>query len=283
MSASQQLALCDYSQMKLPELASHIWTEADKAKSAMTSAAEHAIRCGSALMSAKEKVPHGSWMKWLNDNTQLSQSTANTYMRVAEANSQRAVNLESIRGALKLLAQDKLEARSDFSEDYVPHDGEELPLPPPAAASAFKAKSAAPVVVEAEIVEPAADDDDGPPALVVDTTKPDIETDGKEEKIGKYTPQFGLQMADLAKRTLDRILPNDTQLAEALEEVIEYAQGRISPNRTAKAAQIDMTNGEGGFPAVIAAMLPHLSKDELSKVMEAAVLQWETLTGGTAR
>lgn len=179
---TKELPLGDYSQMMLPELANHIWDEADKAGASITSAVCHAIKCGAMLQAAKAKVPHGSWMKWVEDNTQLSQATVNTYMRIA-ANSQRAVNLESIRGTLKLLAEDKLEARSDFSESYVPFDGETLPQPEPDVA--FKAKPAPPVVVEADIVEserPTADDAESD-ALVIDGTKPEALTHDEVKRL----------------------------------------------------------------------------------------------------
>jgi hypothetical protein len=290
MTATRELSVGDYSQMKLPELADRIWTEADKAHSAMTSAAEHAIACGSMLQAAKDKVPHGSWMKWLKDNTQLSQSTANTYMRVAEANSQRAVNLESIRGTLKLLAQDKLEARSDFSEDYVPHDGEELPPLTPEAAPAFKAKPTAPVVVEAEVVEPEPADVNEPAPLIVDGTKhrpapappashiPEQEPvvadgpkeDGKTEKqprLSKFIPDDAGRLWRLARTDLDKILKSDRSRERVLREVIEYGQTRLGPKRPV--AEVE----------TITAMLPHLTKDELAKLKRAIAVQWETLTG----
>jgi hypothetical protein len=191
-----------------------------------------------------------------------------------------------------------------------------LPCKLPAPAPAIEAEIVTPsplhrapapaVTVEAEIVEPVTapagepevpedhDEVDEPAALVVDgikeahqpevadTTKPDIETDGKEEEIGKYTPRFGNNMAILARCTLDRVLDQDEHFQRSMDETISYCVTRIC--KTAKKgkgriAQIDMTNGEGGFPAVIAAMLPHLSKDELSKVMGAAVTRWETITG----
>lgn len=91
-------------------------------------------------------------MRWIEDNTTIPHSTVNMFMTLA-SNSQRVENSESIRGALKLLADDKAEVRRrQISETYIPYDGETVlaPAPPP------PRQPSAPVTLEAEIVEPAA-------------------------------------------------------------------------------------------------------------------------------
>ena len=67
----------------------------------------HAERCGRALLSAKEKTPHGQWLAWLGANFNYSQQTASDYMRIADYG--RARNLAeatSIRAALKMISDD---------------------------------------------------------------------------------------------------------------------------------------------------------------------------------
>jgi DNA repair exonuclease SbcCD ATPase subunit len=45
---------------------------------------QSAIEIGRRLHEAKALVPHGSWGKWLHENVNYSQSTANNFMRIAE-------------------------------------------------------------------------------------------------------------------------------------------------------------------------------------------------------
>lgn len=42
--------------------------------------AEHSVRCGKALLAAKEKLRHGEWLHWLSANWMYSQQTASRYM-----------------------------------------------------------------------------------------------------------------------------------------------------------------------------------------------------------
>lgn len=42
------------------------------------------IEIGKRLKLVKEKLPHGDWTKWLNDNFNFTQQTANRFMRVAD-------------------------------------------------------------------------------------------------------------------------------------------------------------------------------------------------------
>ena len=44
---------------------------------------ERAIEAGEALNQAKEKLPHGQWLPWLEKNCLLSERTAQVYMKLA--------------------------------------------------------------------------------------------------------------------------------------------------------------------------------------------------------
>ncbi len=44
---------------------------------------EHYRRAGQMLVEAREQIPHGSWARWLTKNFELSDRTANRYMRLA--------------------------------------------------------------------------------------------------------------------------------------------------------------------------------------------------------
>ena len=54
------------------------------ARSAESSALEHAKRCGELLLAAKAANGHGGWEAWRNENTGIPSSTASLYQRIAE-------------------------------------------------------------------------------------------------------------------------------------------------------------------------------------------------------
>lgn len=94
----------------------------------------YAIEIGRRLTEAKSLLPHGDWGKWLKEEVDFSQSSANNFMRIfeeygddqisifgAQANSQTLGNLPYTK-ALKLLAI-PAEEREEFVEK---HDVEHL-------------------------------------------------------------------------------------------------------------------------------------------------------------
>ena len=96
----------------LPHLATEIDQLHDECKEAQRTAAETARDCGRRLLEAKAIVPHGKWKKWLQENVQPSQRTAERYMLIARrwddiqkaagAKTTRA-SILTIREALRLL------------------------------------------------------------------------------------------------------------------------------------------------------------------------------------
>lgn len=83
----------------LDELAVEIRVELDAVDAAKDTALAHAIRAGELLTQAKKRMGHGAWLPWLKENFAGHYNSAGNYMRLA-ANSQRVVNLGSIREAL---------------------------------------------------------------------------------------------------------------------------------------------------------------------------------------
>ena len=88
----------------------------------------YAVEIGRRLVEAKEVLPHGEWGRWIKENTEFSQSTANNYMKLfdeygasqmtifgAVVNSQTLGNLPYSK-ALALLAVDADE-RENFAEE----------------------------------------------------------------------------------------------------------------------------------------------------------------------
>jgi hypothetical protein len=91
----------------LADLASRI----KAAHHAVGQAMAHAIEAGQLLIEAKKRIPHGNWLSWLEAFCDMSERTAQAYMRVARqlrqldgADPQRAADL-SIRTALKRLSK----------------------------------------------------------------------------------------------------------------------------------------------------------------------------------
>lgn len=79
-----------------------------------------AIEIGRRLHEAKALVPHGSWGKWLKENVNYSQSTANNFMRIAEEfgdSNLQAIGNISYTQAVALLALPS-EEREQFAAEH---------------------------------------------------------------------------------------------------------------------------------------------------------------------
>ena len=79
----------------------------EAAQKAHKSAVAHAVQAGLLLLCAKDEVPHGEWLAWINDNCKFSARTATGYMRLAllpRRKRQRVADL-SLRQALDVLAE----------------------------------------------------------------------------------------------------------------------------------------------------------------------------------
>ena len=94
----------------LSTLAQQINEEHQKVTEALKAGLEHAVRAGELLIQTKEKVAHGKWLPWLEENCKFSERTAQAYMRVArefpKLKAQRVADL-SFRQTIALLQQPK--------------------------------------------------------------------------------------------------------------------------------------------------------------------------------
>jgi hypothetical protein len=99
----------------LPDLAQAIETEHKAAHRAARTALEHALECGRLLIQAKDAVPHGQWLPWLEANVSFGPRQAQKYMRLTDnASALPNTTPEShltIEGALSLLAAPKEDPR----------------------------------------------------------------------------------------------------------------------------------------------------------------------------
>lgn len=115
----------------LTDLAARIRAEQENARLAFRTGIEHALRVGELLLDAKQMVDHGHWSYWLHAHCDLSERTAQGYMRLARnrSNPQLTADL-TISDALKQLAKpepfhiDDASAVIDMAASCLPTDGE---------------------------------------------------------------------------------------------------------------------------------------------------------------
>lgn len=69
----------------LADLAARISAEHEAAENAYQCGVEHALQCGALLLEAKEQVPHGQWLPWLQTNCSVSPRSARLYMQLARS------------------------------------------------------------------------------------------------------------------------------------------------------------------------------------------------------
>ena len=94
----------------LADLAARIRAEHEAATAFLKSGLERAINAGNLLIEAKAQLAHGQWLPWLAEHCQMSERTAQAYMRVARSfgkldeQKRNAVADLSFRDALNSLA-----------------------------------------------------------------------------------------------------------------------------------------------------------------------------------
>src|SRR5262249_48327059 len=90
----------------LNDLAERIKAEQENDRLHARATVEHAFRVGLLLLEAKQMIGHGHWSDWLHIHCDLSERSAQNYMRLARnrENPQLAADL-TIDGALKALAK----------------------------------------------------------------------------------------------------------------------------------------------------------------------------------
>src|SRR5262245_40621328 len=68
----------------LADLAAQIRAEHEATSAALKSSVEHAIKAGDLLLEAKAQIKHGQWLPWLQEHCELSERSAQLYMRIAK-------------------------------------------------------------------------------------------------------------------------------------------------------------------------------------------------------
>lgn len=107
---------------QLDALKQRINEEHRRCEEAVGSALEHAINAGEGLVQMKDNLSHGTWGRWLRENFEGSERTAQAYMRLYRRRDEirnGAADL-SIRGALSSLSVPKPEPVETVEEATVP-------------------------------------------------------------------------------------------------------------------------------------------------------------------
>ena len=95
-----------------------IETITDEILDAKRTGGEAILTIGRCLIEAKDMLPHGEWLPWLNERVELSERTAQKFMRLAQkwSNPSALADLGATK-ALMLLALPE-EERDEFIEDH---------------------------------------------------------------------------------------------------------------------------------------------------------------------
>lgn len=115
----------------LPDLARRINEEHRAVGAALRAGLEHARAAGELLIEAKAKVPYGGWLPWLKANCEVSERTAQAYMRVSrqweeiEAKAQHVADL-TFRDGLELIAEPRGRDGVSSSRDKIAEVAEAL-------------------------------------------------------------------------------------------------------------------------------------------------------------
>lgn len=125
----------------LVKIAKSINADLKKASDCIRKSLLHIRSAGERLIEAKQLVPHGTWLNWLDENTRLKDRTAQLYMQIArdwdqlqslaEANAQNIADL-GLQQAIQLLAKPKCRSNigtSDSSEASFDDDADAFPRP----------------------------------------------------------------------------------------------------------------------------------------------------------
>jgi hypothetical protein len=105
----------------LLHLAERINAEHDQAGAALKAGLLHARSAGDLLLQAKEQLPHGQWLPWLEANVRFSDRTAQAYMRVAR----RWMELEKAQGLADLTFEGGLKLLAAPAEVVLPAESTE--------------------------------------------------------------------------------------------------------------------------------------------------------------
>ncbi len=113
---------------RLVDLATAIDAEHRQAHASFRACVAHALEAGRLLMAAKAAVAHGEWLPWLAANTEVSERTAQAYMRLArelpELDAEKAQRVSDLplRDALAVLSETREDREKAEYGGYALHE-----------------------------------------------------------------------------------------------------------------------------------------------------------------
>jgi hypothetical protein len=187
---------------RLHEIAETVKAEHAEIEIAMRESLARAVKVGELLTEAKQLVKHGEWGKWITDNCQFSERTAQNYMRIHErfpelAKAQPVADL-TYREAVGLLAEPKPDNPLLTYEEF-----EEK----------LKSVDKKPGIILTDEAREMAKELFGVPLDFIENIEPDF-----KEKIRR--------LRELAAECARRVIPG-TYLSTAYPEIIRLEMGRV--------------------------------------------------------
>jgi Protein of unknown function (DUF3102) len=98
----------------LVDLAARIRAEHEAAGGALKRSLQHAIAAGELLLEAKAQLKHGQWLPWLSEHCELSERSAQLYIRIAK---NRTTIEEQMRNGVADLTMNQAAALMVMSSD----------------------------------------------------------------------------------------------------------------------------------------------------------------------
>jgi mannose/cellobiose epimerase-like protein (N-acyl-D-glucosamine 2-epimerase family) len=218
MSASTLVAIDSVeTSHDLVRIAKSINADLKKASDCIRKSLLHIRSAGERLIEAKELVPHGGWLDWLDENTKLKDRTAQLYMQigrdwdqlqsVAEANAQDIADL-GLQQAIQLLAKPRRRTDIDRSDASFDDDADAFARPtfsvskPQEGRSRIKAREEEGDDYEVEAVSPSYQQDD----------------QMSDSEIRTFQASFMAVANRLASLSRDaKRLPNEHELLESIQ------------------------------------------------------------------
>jgi hypothetical protein len=118
----------DCADRQLPELAVRVRHDIEAADKHWQNAVGHAIRAGEGLLEAKDRIPHGSWTLWLEQNFDgFSPRSAQLYMQLAR-NRNLVADLPTIREAVAALPKPKRKRAGSPKREKAPPEQPQAPV-----------------------------------------------------------------------------------------------------------------------------------------------------------
>ncbi len=212
-----------------------IETITDEILDAKRTGGEAILTIGRCLIEAKDMLPHGEWLPWLNERVELSERTAQKFMRLAQkwSNPSALADLGATK-ALMLLALPE-EERDEFIEDHNVIDMSTRQLEQAIKERDEARKAAEAAKVDASAAEQARakmEADMAATKNLLESARADADSAGSRARVlEEKLRMLQEQPVDVAVETV----VDPEAIAKAREEAVAEMQAKLDKAREAKA------------------------------------------------